>query len=214
MFTGIVQQLGVVGDLQSTDFGRCLGIDSRRWQHRPAAGDSIAANGCCLTVTDRAGGAKDPRSGPGGDDLLRFEVIHQTLRNTTLGELVVGDPVNLESAVTATTLLGGHVVQGHVDGVGVVRAVETAGSDRRLRIEPPPALLDYIVERGSIAVDGVSLTVAEIGESFFEVALIPTTLDLTTLGRAEPGQRVNLETDYLVKTVVHWLRRQRVNASI
>ena len=214
MFTGIVQQLAVVGDIQTTDFGLALGIDSRGGQYQPAAGDSIAVNGCCLTVTDQTDGSKDGRSGRGADGLLRFEVIHQTLRTTTLGELAVGDPVNLESAVTATTLLGGHVVQGHIDGVGVVRAVETAGSDRRLRIEPPPELLDYIVERGSIAVDGVSLTVAEVGESFFEVALIPTTLDLTTLGRAEPGQRVNLETDYLVKAVVHWLRRQHVDAAL
>ncbi len=212
MFTGIVQQLAVVGDIQTTDFGRRLAIDSRGWPHQPAVGESIAVNGCCLTITDRADGSKDGRGGPGGDGLLRFEVIHQTLRTTTLGELAVGDPVNLEPAVTATTLLGGHVVQGHIDGVGVVGAVESVGSDRRLRIEPPLELMEYIIPRGSIAVDGVSLTVAEVGESFFEVALIPTTLDLTTLGRAEPGQRVNLETDYLVKAVVHWARRQHSDA--
>ena len=208
MFTGIVQQLGVLGDIQTTDFGRRLGIDSRGWPHQPAVGDSIAVKGCCLTIT----APTDHREPSNSDDLLRFDVVHQTLGLTTLGELVVGDPVNLEPAVTATTLLGGHVVQGHIDGVGVVSAVETVGSDRRLRIEPPPELMEYIIPRGSIAVDGVSLTVAEVGESFFEVALIPTTLDLTTLGRAEPGQRVNLETDYLVKAVVHWLRRQHTDA--
>ncbi|MCH8343736.1 MAG: riboflavin synthase [Planctomycetes bacterium] len=210
MFTGIVQQLGVVGDIQTTDLGRRLGIDSRGWPHRPAAGESIAVNGCCLTIT----APTDHREPVRSDDLLRFDVIHQTLGLTTLGELAVGDPVNLEPAVTATTLLSGHVVQGHIDGVGVVGAVDTAGSDRRLRIEPPPELMEYIIPRGSIAVDGVSLTVAEVGESFFEVALIPTTLDLTTLGRAEPGQRVNLETDYLVKAVVHWLRRQHVDTAL
>ncbi len=214
MFTGIVQQLAAVGDIQTTDFGRRLAIDSRGWPHQPAAGESIAVNGCCLTITDLPVGSEDGPSGRGGAGLLRFEVIHQTLRTTTLGELAVGDPVNLEPAVTATTLLGGHVVQGHIDGVGVVGAVETAGGDRRLRIEPPPELIQYIIPRGSIAVDGVSLTVAEVGESFFEVALIPTTLDLTTLGRAEPAQRVNLETDYLVKAVVHWLRRQHVDAAL
>ena len=208
MFTGIVQQLGVLGEIQTTEFGRRLGIDSRGWPHQPAAGESIAVNGCCLTITAPTEHREPARS----DDLLRFDVIHQTLGLTTLGELGVGDPVNLEPAVTPTTLLGGHVVQGHIDGVGVVGAVESVGSDRRLRIEPPPELMEYIIPRGSIAVDGVSLTVAEVGESFFEVALIPTTLDLTTLGRAEPGQRVNLETDYLVKTVVHWLRRQRTGA--
>ena len=208
MFTGIVQQLAVVGAIQTTEFGRRLAIDSRGWPHRPAAGASIAVNGCCLTIT----ASTDHREPARSDDLLRFDVIHQTLGLTTLGELAVGDPVNLEPAVTATTLLGGHVVQGHIDGVGVIGAVESAGSDRRLRIEPPPELMQYIILRGSIAVDGVSLTVAEVGESFFEVALIPATLDLTTLGRAEPGQRVNLETDYLVKAVVHWLRRQHTDA--
>ncbi len=210
MFTGIVQQLAVVGDIRTTDFGRRLAIDSRGWPHQPAAGDSIAVNGCCLTIT----APTDHREPSRSDDLLRFDVIHQTLGLTTLGELAVGDPVNLEPAVTATTLLSGHVVQGHIDGVGVIGAVESAGSDRRLRIEPPPELMEYIIPQGSIAVDGVSLTVAEVGRSFFEVALIPTTLDLTTLGRAEPGQRVNLETDYLVKTVVHCLRRQHVDAPL
>ena len=208
MFTGIVQHLGVVADVQKTDSGCRLAIDSRRWPHHPAPGESIAVNGCCLTSTAPI----DDREPSSGDELLRFDVIHQTLGLTTLGELVVGDPVNLEPAVTATTLLGGHVVQGHIDGVGVVSTVESDGNDRRLRIEPPQELMDYILPRGSIAVDGVSLTVAEVGESFFEVALIPTTLDLTTLGRAEQGQRVNLETDYLVKTVVHWLSRQRIDA--
>ncbi len=208
MFTGIVQHLGVVAEIHSTDSGSRLGIDSRHWQHHPAPGESIAVNGCCLTST----APSDHPEPSSGDDLLRFDVIHQTLGLTTLGELAVGDPVNLGPAVTPTTLLGGHVVQGHIDGVGVVGAIESAGSDRRLRIEPPPELMEYIIPQGSIAVDGVSLTVAEVGESFFEVALIPTTLDLTTLGQAEQGQRVNLETDYLVKTVVHWLRRQHTEA--
>ncbi len=208
MFTGIVQQLGVVGAIQTTDFGRRLGIESRGWPHQPAAGGSISVNGCCLTIP----APTDHREPSRIDDLLRFDVIHQTLGLTTLGELAVGDPVNLEPAVTATTLLGGHGVQGHLAGVGVVGAVDTAGSDPRLRIEPPPELMEYIIPRGSIAVDGVSLTVAEVGESFFEVAQIPTTLDLTTLRPAQPGQRVNLETDYLVKAVVHWLRRQHVDA--
>ena len=210
MFTGIVQHLGVVAEIQSTDFGCRLGIDSRRWPHHPAPGESIAVSGCCLTNTAPTDHA-EPSS---GDDLLRFDVIHQTLGLTTLGELAFGDPVNLEPAVTATTLLGGHVVQGHIDGVGVVAALESAGSDRRLRIEPPPELMEYIIPRGSIAMDGVSLTVAEVGDSFFEVALIPTTLDLTTLGQVGQGHRVNLEIDYLVKTVVHWLRRQQTEAML
>ena len=210
MFTGIVQHLGVVADIQSTEFGCRLGVDSRQWPHRPAPGESIAVNGCCLTIT----GPADHRDPSTGDELLCFDVIQQTLGLTTLGRLAVGDPVNLEPAVTATTLLGGHVVQGHIDGMGVVSAVESAGSDRRLRIEPPAELMEYIVPQGSIAVDGVSLTVAQVGESFFEVALIPTTLDLTTLGRVKRGQRVNIETDYLVKTVVHWLSRQQTESLV
>ena len=215
MFTGIVQHLGQVSRVRTTDIGRRLSIDSRGWQHQPTPGESIAINGCCLTATSPEDGSPDGH-GPsaGGDGLLHFDVVQQTLKMTTLGELGVGDPVNLEPAVTATTLLGGHVVQGHIDGVGVVSAVESAGDDRRVRIEPPPQLMDYIVAQGSIAVDGVSLTVAQIGESFFEVALIPTTCKLTTLGGVEQGRRVNLETDYLVKTVVHWLRRQHVDAAL
>lgn len=200
MFTGIVQQLGEVADVQPNDFGIVLRIDSRKWGHVPAAGDSIAVNGCCLTAT------------PDEEGLFRFDVIRQTLEVTTLGGLVVGDLVNLEHAVTPTTMLGGHIVQGHIDGMGLVIRIVDRESERRLRIEPPPELMDCIVERGSIALDGTSMTLAAVRENDFEVALIPTTLEMTTLGRMAEGDRINIETDYIAKTVVNWMRRMKVES--
>jgi riboflavin synthase alpha subunit len=140
---------------------------------------------------------------------LRFDVIQQTLRMTTLGGLQAGDRVNLEPAVTPSTMLSGHIVQGHVDGVGLVRAVTNLPSERRLRIEPPAHLMEYIVDKGSIAADGVSMTLAERGDSWFELALIPTTIEKTTLGIVGQGDRVNLEADCVVKTVVSWLKEKK-----
>jgi riboflavin synthase len=197
MFTGLVQHLGTVDAVEETAHGAALTVDTGGWGYAPEGGASVAVNGCCLTVTGVEGAA------------FRFDVVPQTLRVTTLGGLRAGDPVNLEHAVTAATLLGGHVVQGHVDGVGTITTVDRADGEWRVRVEPPEALMDFIVDRGSIAVDGVSLTLAAVGPSHFDVALIPETLERTTLGRAEPGGAVNIETDYLAKTVVHWLQRQR-----
>jgi riboflavin synthase len=209
MFTGIVQQSGRVARVRTVPFGAILEVDPRGWSYRPEPGASIAVNGCCLTVTepDAGGGSSDdlPPAVPGG---LRFDVIRQTLDVTTLGDLGRGDPVNLEPAVTPTTLLGGHIVQGHVDGVAIACDVQRSESEWRVRVEPPPPLMEWIVEKGSVALDGVSLTVARSGDAWFEVALIPTTLELTTLGGVEVGARLNLETDYVAKTVVHWLRRR------
>ena len=201
MFSGIVQHLGVVAALEPHALGRVLSVDPRRWVHQAAPGESIAVNGCCLTVTPPEDEAAERR--------LRFDVIRQTLDTTTLGDVRVGDVVNLEAPLPLSGLVSGHLVQGHVDGVGVVRWIGDKGEERRLRIGPPPALLGLIVEKGSIAVDGVSLTVAALGDSWFEVALIPTTIALTSLGRLEEGDRVNIETDYIVKAVVHWLMKNR-----
>ena len=197
MFTGIVQHLGNVVSLESNDFGAVLRIYSGSWTHTPARGDSIAINGCCLTLADDASGD------------LCFDVIRQTLDITTLGGLAQGDPVNLEHAVTPTTMLSGHIVQGHIDGVGLVEAVTKDTSEWRMRIKPPEGLLLYMVEKGSIAVDGTSLTIAQLGDEFSAVALIPTALDLPTRGRLEAGDHVNLETDYIAKPVVSWLERRR-----
>jgi riboflavin synthase alpha subunit len=200
MFTGIVQLLGSVAAIEPVDFGAVLRIDPGRWDHHPRPGESIAVNGCCLTVTDPG-----PGQAPG---MLRFDVIQQTLRVTNLGDLKAGDVVNLEPAVTADQMLSGHIVQGHIDGVGLTTGVQRDETEWRVTITPPPDLLDYIIERGSVALDGVSLTVAELREDCFDVALIPTTLQITTLGRSEVGRRVNIETDYIAKTVVHYLRRR------
>jgi riboflavin synthase len=202
VFTGIVQHVGSTRSLERVDFGVRLAVDRSGWAHAPASGESIAVSGVCLTV------AEVERGG----DCVRFDVVRQTLAATTLGDLEPGDPVNLEHAVTPSTLLGGHIVQGHVDGIGVVRAVERSEREHRVRIEPPAPLLDYLVDRGSIAVDGVSLTIAAIDGASFEVALIPVTLARTTLGRAVAGTRVNLEADCIVKTVVRWLNERGVSA--
>lgn len=202
MFTGLVQHAGTVTAMETRDFGRRLRLDVAGWTHRPAKGDSIAVNGCCLTVSE------SPAESNG---ILAFDVIAQTLSVTALGSLGAGDRVNLEHAVTPTTLLGGHIVQGHVDGVGRVMGVECSAEEHRLRIRPPRReAMGLIVDKGSIAVSGVSLTVANAGPDWFEVALIPTTLGLTNLGALKEGDAVNLEYDYIAKVVTNWLvRRER-----
>ncbi len=200
MFTGIVQHVGTVTARSEVPFGVTLEIDLAGWSYRPSPGASLAVDGCCLTATIPEAGA--------GADVVRFDVIRQTLDNTTLGSRMVGDAVNLEPALAATDRLDGHLVQGHVDGTGSVTAVDRDESEWRLRIAPPAALLDYVIPRGSITVDGVSLTVASVDDRSFEVALIPTTLEHTTLSRRQVDDRVNIETDCVARIVVHWLRRQ------
>lgn len=202
MFTGLIQHLGRVVTVQSSSGGAALSIDAQGWQHEPQPGESIAVNGCCLTLVPiQSSGVKSS----GGS--LHFDVIRQTLATTALGDLKAGDTVNLERAVTPQTMLGGHIVQGHVDAIGVVSKVKRDQAESRVRIAAPAEAMTCIVERGSVAVNGVSLTVAEVDEDWFEVALIPTTLRLTNLGSLGQGARVNLETDYIAKIVVNWLRR-------
>jgi riboflavin synthase len=152
-------------------------------------GDSVAVNGVCLTATALEGGT------------FRADVMHETLRRSSLERLAEGARVNLELPLRAADRLGGHFVQGHVDGVGSVRSVRAEGFARVVEIEAPPELLRYVVEKGSIAVDGVSLTVAALGDDWFAVSLIPETLDRTVLGTASPGVPVNLEVDVLAKYV-------------
>lgn len=197
MFSGIIRATGRLASLQTTPAGRRLTIDPGDWGHAPGVGDSIAVAGCCLTL------AAEP--GPGGT--LPFDAIPETLAKTTLGGLEAGDLVNLETSVTAATAMDGHVVQGHVEGVGEVVGLVTEG-EYRVRIQAPGDLMPCIVPKGSVAIDGVSLTVAEVNPAanWFEVALIPTTLSLTTLGGLRLGSRVNLETDVLARTVVHVMR--------
>lgn len=199
MFTGLVEATGVVTAIAPGPSGARLEIDASNWAHRPAPGDSISIGGCCLTVT--AGAA-----GPGAG-VLAFDVVPETLARTTLGGWRPGRRVNLEHAATASTLLGGHIVQGHIDGVGAVLSVVTR-PEYRVRIAPPAGLMEFIAPKGSIAIDGVSLTVAGLSpvEGWFEVALIPVTLEKTTLGQLAAGERCNLECDVLSKTIVHWLK--------
>ena len=184
MFTGLV---ATTGRLASLCEGR-LAIELES-PLELANGDSVLVSGVCLTAADvRALG-------------FDADVMGETLRRTALGELEAGDPVNLEPALRASDRLGGHIVQGHVDGTGVVEAVTAEGFARLVRIEAPPELLRYVVEKGSIAVDGVSLTVAEVDDESFSVGLIPETLERTTFGTVGVGRRVNLEVDVLAKYV-------------
>ncbi len=201
MFTGIVQAKGRIAGIDRNDFGARLKVDGGGWPdpatYQPAPGDSICISGVCLTVVNTDGG------------LLAFDVIAETLAKTNLGDLKPGDAINLEPPVTASQPLGGHFMQGHVDGVGVVTHVHAGEDEWRVAVKPPIDLMPYIIPKGSIAIDGISLTLASVAEDSFEVALIPTTLDITTLGETVVGRRVNLEADIISKTVVHQLERLR-----
>jgi riboflavin synthase len=188
VFTGLVQDLGRVTAVDATADGVTLGVRTRL-AGEIAEGDSVAVNGVCLTATAIADGE------------FRAEVMHETLRRSSLAEAAAGSDVNLELPLRASDRLGGHIVQGHVDGLGAVRAVRDDGFARVVEIEAPAELLRYVVEKGSIAVNGVSLTVVEVGADWFSVSLIPETLERTTLGNAAPGSPVNLEVDVLAKYV-------------
>ncbi len=185
MFTGIVEHLGRVTSIE----GPRLTVSAGPVAADANPGDSISVNGVCLTVV-----ARD------GEDLA-FDLAEETRSVTTLGRLAPGDPVNLERPVTLATRLGGHVVQGHVDGVGTVREVAPAGGGREVAIGLPNGLGRYLVAKGSVTVDGVSLTVAALDDDCFRVALIPHTLAVTTLGSLREGDAVNLEVDVLAKYV-------------
>ena len=188
MFTGLVADLGTVSAVDATDDGVRLRV-STALARELADGDSVAVNGVCLTAV-------------GADaDGFGADVMRETLRRSSLAEVTAGTRVNLELPLRADARLGGHVVQGHVDGLGAVRDVREDGFARVVTIDADPALLRYVVEKGSIAVDGVSLTVAGVDDEGFAVSLIPETLERTTLGAAAPGAPVNLEVDILAKYV-------------
>ncbi|MEU3454379.1 riboflavin synthase [Micromonospora sp. NPDC006766] len=190
MFTGIVEELGeVVRTTQTGGDSALVAIRGPLVTTDARHGDSIAVNGVCLTVVDVDG------------DVFTADVMGETLRRSALGALRPGAPVNLERAATLGSRLGGHLVQGHVDGVGEIISREPAAQWETVRFRLPAALSRYVVEKGSITVDGVSLTVAEVGDDWFAVGLIPTTLKLTTLGAKGVGDPVNLEVDVLAKYV-------------
>ena len=188
MFTGLVEDLGTVDAVEDGADGVRLVVRTRLTPDL-GEGDSIAVNGVCLTATAIA------------DGTFAADVMHETLRRSSLGAVQAGSPVNLELALRADARLGGHIVQGHVDGVGEVLATREDGFARVVTVAAAPQLLRYVVQKGSITVNGVSLTVARVDEQGFDVALIPETLERTTLGSSGPGTPVNLEVDIVAKYV-------------
>jgi riboflavin synthase len=186
VFTGLIADVGTIESVAGGEGGSRLRI-STVLATEIEPGDSFAVNGVCLTATE---------AGEGG---FAAEAMNQTLRVSSLGPLDAGERVNLELPLRAGDRLGGHIVQGHVDGTAEVLAVEDDGFARRLRARLDPGLLRYVVEKGSIALDGVSLTVSALGEDWLEVSLIPETLQRTNLGEAAPGRRLNVECDVLAK---------------
>jgi len=198
MFTGIVRELGRVEALERDAEGARLRIGASLASEL-SEGDSVAVNGACLTATSVSG------------ETFEADVMHQTLELTTLGELEPGTAVNLELALRADDRLGGHVVQGHVDGTAIVVDVTEDGFARRLRLELPAELLPYVVERGSIAIEGVSLTIANLDDPVAEVSLIPETLERTSLGAVDSGDRLNVECDVLARYVARQQARDHLS---
>jgi riboflavin synthase len=195
MFTGIIEVLGTVASIEPAGELTRLAIDAPEIARDVRVGESVAVNGCCLTVV------------AGETGCLHFDVIQESLLRTSLGDLAAGSRVNLERAMRADGRLDGHIVQGHIDGTGRVERLERDGDDVRLYVACEREITDNLVEKGSVAIDGVSLTVVGVSDTGFDVALIPHTLEVTNLGVAKPGDRVNLEADVLGKYVKSYLDR-------
>jgi riboflavin synthase len=196
VFTGIIEEMGEVVGLEHRGDSAVLTIRATRIADDLTHGASIAVNGVCLTVVGWDAGQLTA---------IEFDVMGETLKRSVIGNLSVGDPVNLERAVRADARLDGHVVQGHVDGTGVVLSRTSGDQWDTVRFGLPGELARFVAEKGSIAVDGVSLTVSAVGPDWFEVGLIPETLRATTLGRRSAGEPVNLEADVLAKYVARLL---------
>jgi riboflavin synthase len=195
MFTGIVEEMGVVRRVERTEGGRRLKIEAVSVIDDITVGASVSHSGVCLTVTEI------------GPDWYWVDAVAETLLRTTLGGLSEGDPVNLERPVRMADRLGGHLVQGHVDGVGEVEWCRPEGESTRVRVSAQADVVRYAVVKGSIAVDGVSLTVTAVDDNGFEVAVIPHTAAATTLGHRAPGDRVNIEVDVIAKYVERLVSR-------
>ncbi len=195
MYTGIIQALGTVKNCQTTPNGLRLLIDPADFDYAPSEGDSVACNGCCLTLVGR------------DSDAWVFDAIPETLSKTTLGGWKAGDQINLERPLRIGDGLDGHQVQGHIDGVGKVITVDDQDG-YRVKIALGNDLMKWMIPKGSVAIDGISLTIADLdsNEHWIEVALIPETLDRTTLGQRAVGDSVNIEADAMVKTIVHTLK--------
>ncbi len=197
MFTGIVEELGTVAGIEDQGDALRLTIHAQHVLADAGLGDSISVNGCCLTIAARDG------------DTWTADVMQETLDKTSLRGVQPGDRVNLERAVTPQTRLGGHIVQGHVDGVGTIAGRTPSEHWEVVEVTMPPELGRYLVDKGSITVDGVSLTVVEAKADSFTVSLIPETLARTTLGSRQPGDRVNLEVDVIAKHVERLLEHRK-----
>ena len=197
MFTGIIQKTGRITAWARTGGAGHIEIDCAPWEQPLAIGESIAVSGVCLTLTSFKPGS------------LRFDLLDETFSRTSLGGMKAGSVVNLERALRVGDSMGGHFVTGHVDGVGKVRAITPAGRDRVVSIDCPRELLSGMVPKGSIALDGVSLTIVDLTGEFFSVHIIPHTLRETTIGGYRPGDAVNLETDMMGKYVCRYFEQQK-----
>lgn len=192
MFTGLIEEVGTIKSITRGTVARLV-VASRRVVEDVAVGDSVSVNGVCLTVTATSDGE------------LSFDAVPETLSRSTLADTRPGDKLNLEASLRAGKMIGGHFVQGHVDGVGTVESIRSLADSAVIRITAPAEVLRYVVEKGSIAIDGISLTVASVNADGFTVAVIPHTLSVTTLGLKRAGDRVNLETDIIGKYVEKFL---------
>ena len=198
MFTGLIQAKGkVVGVERKPGGALLLTVNSRDVSEKVAVGESVAVSGVCLTVVS----VDPPR--------MTFDIVRETVERSTLGMVNMGESVNLEQALKLGDRLGGHLVLGHVDGIGTIRDIQGASDSIMFRFDAPPEVMQYVVEKGSIAVDGISLTVADLGSAWFSVAVIPHTLQHTTLGEKSVGDNVNLETDIIGKYVYKFVGMTR-----
>lgn len=198
MYTGIIEDLGVITGVKHTEKGAVLEVKSTLASAKMKIGDSISVNGACLTIVSKAHGR------------LKLDVSAETLRRTVLGELKPGDRVNLERCLTLAQRINGHLVAGHVDGVGRIASVKPEGDSKLFTFEVPASEARYLVEKGSVAIDGISLTTFGIRGRRFNCALIPHTLKVTTLGTKKLGDRVNVESDLMVKYVERMLEERGV----
>ncbi len=197
MFTGMIEEVGRVAELRLLAGGAMIAVNCRRVLEGLHIGDSVAVNGVCLTVVEK------------GVDAFKADVSRESLERSNLGGLKRGSEVNLERALSLGSRLGGHIVQGHVDGVGNLKTVGREGEGRVYTFSMPASIADYVVEKGSIAVDGISLTISELGDSEFSVAVIPHTIEKTNLKGIRDGDAVNLEVDIIAKYVRSYLERGR-----
>lgn len=199
MFTGLIEQIGTVDGLSNQDTGKRLSITCSGMNENPENGASISVSGCCLTVVKTTESLEQL--------IIDFDIVQESLNCTTLGSLAIGDRVNLEQALRANSKMGGHFVQGHIDSVETILAWNQEEGQRRVRLSMNAIDADLVVPKGSITLDGVSLTIANVLHDSFEVVLIPTTLEDTTFNTLKVGDRVNVESDILARTVVRMMRR-------